>query len=148
MNLILMIALLTGVVADDFELPPDIVYNTMTRTGTLEGIDSGDESAQVTVSGREGGSESFWSFDPLLNYFLSLHLDEQVTLDIEDVETWMTDEESMVRLMRVVDATAGETTFEEWSDSLEAEGGLDEEVQGRGSDTSGGDDDPEGSGGR
>lgn len=130
MNLVIIAALLIGVVADDFELPPDIVYGNMNRTGLLAEVEPGD--LRVVLSGREGDTETFWSFDPLLNHFLSLHLDEQVVLEIEDVETWMSEEEEMVRLLRVVDATAGETTFRAWSDSLETGEGLDEGPEDRG----------------
>ncbi|MBN2586728.1 MAG: hypothetical protein JXA64_05955 [Candidatus Fermentibacteraceae bacterium] len=122
MSLFLILALLVGVVADDFELPPDIVYGNITRTGTMMGFQIGDERTLAVVDLRNGGTEAFWSFDPLLNYFLALHVDQAVVLEIEDVETWLMHEEEMVRLLRVVDASAGGTTFEEWGDSLRAIG--------------------------
>ncbi len=122
MNLFLILALLVGVVADDFELPPDIVYGNVTRTGTMMGFEIGDQHTLAVLDQRNGGIEAFWSFDPLLNYFLAMHVDQTVVLEIEDVETWLMQEEDMVRLLRVVDASAGETTFDEWGDSLRAIG--------------------------
>jgi len=144
LSLVMIAALLIGVVADDFELPPDIVYGTMNRTGRLAEVDAG--GLQVVLSVREGDHETFWSFDPLLNSFLSLHTDEQAVLEIEDVETWMPEEEAMVRLLRVVDATIGEITFRAWSDSLEAGGTPGEVLEDPG--TPRGEDDCEGDGGR
>jgi hypothetical protein len=122
LSVFLILALLIGVVADDFELPPDIIHGSMTRTGTMMGFQIGDEYARAVICLRSGDTDSFWSFDPLLNYYLAMHVDESVVLEIEDVETWLIEAEEMVRLLRVVGASSGGTTFGEWSDSLRALG--------------------------
>lgn len=121
MNLFLILALLPGVVADDFELPPDIVLDTYTVTGTLLGFQAGDYMHAV-LRERSGDIMSVMSPDPLLDYFLAGHVGETVVLEVEEVETYVIEAEEMVRTTRLAGAAAGETTYEEWADSLNAEG--------------------------
>ena len=125
MNLILIIALLSGVVADDFELPPDIVYGTSTVTGTLLGFQA-DDHMHAIVSTRGGGTGSYFTFDPLLDYFLSEHVGETLVLELQDVETYLIEAEEMVRLTRVTGARAGDVSFSAWRDSLESVGDPEE----------------------
>jgi hypothetical protein len=121
LNLILVLALLSGVVADDFELPPDIVYSNLNMNGTILGFQIGDY-VQVVLQERGGELKELWTFDPLMDYFLAEHVNESVSFEVEDVETYLTKAEDMVRLLRVVSAEAGGTSFSVWMDSVEALG--------------------------
>lgn len=125
MNLFLIMALLVGVVADDFELPPDILIDTYTVTGTLLGFQAG-EYMHAVIRDRSGDVMSVLSPDPLLDFFLSGHVGETVILEVEEVETYLIEAEDMVRTTRLTGAAAGEKTYEEWADSLNAQGTPDE----------------------
>lgn len=127
MNLFLILALLPGVVADDFELPPDIVMDTYTVSGTLLGFQAG-EYMHAVIRERSGDIMSVLSPDPLLDYFLAGHVGETVVLEVEEVETYVIEAEEMVRTTRLTGAAAGETTYEEWVDSLNAEGTPEEQL--------------------
>lgn len=122
MSLFIAIALLFGVVADDFELPPEIIFSSSTVTVTPLGFQAGDHM-RVVVSDRSGAIASYWTFDPLLDYFIAEHMGETVTLNIQDVETYLMTAEAMVRLIRVTGARAGDVSFEAWRSSLEDAGG-------------------------
>jgi hypothetical protein len=85
------------------------------------GFQAGDY-VQAMIQQRGGEPQEYWSFDPLLDYFLALHVGETVTLTVEDVDTYLVEMEEVVRLFRITDASAGGTTFTEWRDSLQALG--------------------------
>jgi hypothetical protein len=121
LNIIFILALLSGVVADDFEVPPDMVFSTSTVHGTLIGFEVGAH-IQPVITDRNGEMVSYWSSGPLMNYFLSIHVMERVTLEIEEVDTYIVSIGEVARIFRIIEATAGSTSFTVWRDSLEAEG--------------------------
>lgn len=121
MSIFLIIAILTGIVSDDFELPPDIVYSTMEIRGHLLGFQT-DDYIHVVILDEDRDARTFHSSDPLLNYFLACHVDENVTLNVEEVDTYLMEAEEMVHLLRVIGATAGGRSYSVWLDSLRAEG--------------------------
>lgn len=127
MSIFLILALLPGVVADDFELPPDIVLDTYTVSGTLLGFQAG-EYMHAVIRDRNGDIMSVLSPDPLMDYFLAGHVGETVVLEVEEAETYAVEAEEMVRTTRLTGAAAGETTYEEWADSLNAEGTPEEQL--------------------
>lgn len=127
MGLFLILLLLPGVVADDFEFPPDIVFDTYTVTGTLLGFQAG-EYMHAVIRDRSGDIMSFLSPEPLMDYFLAGHVGETVVLEVEEVDTYVIEAEDMVRTTRLTGAASEETTYEEWVDSLNAEGTPEEQL--------------------
>ena len=122
MNLIIILSILLGVVADDFEIPPNIVYGYSTVTGVLLGFEVGDYDVHPVIRERNGDVRSFWSADPLMDYFLTCHVGESVVLEIEESDSYIWEIERMMRIFRVIGASAGTVSFVQWRDSLEAEG--------------------------
>ena len=121
MSLIIIIALLSGVVADDFEITPDVLFDSSTVTGVFLGYEVGDYLHPV-IREEDGEIRSFWSTDPLLDYFLTRHVGEEVVLDIEEVDSYIPESGGMMRIFRVIGATTDAISFFQWRDSLEAEG--------------------------
>ena len=121
MNLIFILAVLSGVVADDFEIPPSIIYGSTTVRGAFLGFEVGDYIHPV-IRDENGEIESFWSSDPLLDYFLATHVGERVVLEIEESDTYIMELGDMLRIFSVTGATFGNVSFSSWKDSLDALG--------------------------
>ena len=121
MNLILILAVLSGVVADDFEIPPRIIYGSTTVRGAFLGFEVGDYIHPV-MRDESGEIVSFWSTDPLLNYFLASHVGERVVLEIEESDTYIMELGEMLRIFSVIGANTGAVSFTSWKDSLDALG--------------------------
>jgi len=124
LNLILILTLLSGAIADDFEVPPDRFYSTTTVNVEFLGFQEGDCMHPV-VRGSDGQVISLWSFDDMLNYFLSLHVNEEVILDLEEVDSYVMAAEEMVHMLRVTEAEAGGRTYTAWKDSVLSLGDAD-----------------------
>ena len=120
MNLILIVALLSGVVADDFELPPNVMFDSTSVSGEFLGF-AVDERANTLFLSSGERVESYASTDPLLDYFLSMYVGDRVMLVVGEAE-YTTEEGEMARVIRVLDARAGSSTYSSWSDSIRAEG--------------------------
>ncbi len=125
MSLILIIALLSGVVADDFEVSPNVVYDSSTVVGIMLGYEVGDYIHPV-IRDESGDVRSFWSTDPLMDYFLTLYVGEMVVLQIEEADSYIPESGGMMRIFRVIGAGTGTMSFVQWRDSLEAEGDPEE----------------------
>lgn len=121
LNLILILAVLSGLVADDFEIPPNMVYDSTTVSGTFLGFEVGDYIHPVIRDAR-GKILSFWSTNHLMDYFLSCHINERVILDIEEVDCYIMEVGDVMRIFRVIGAGTETVSFSHWRDSLEAEG--------------------------
>lgn len=121
MNLILVLAVLSGVIVDDFEIPPNIIYDSTTVSGIFVGFEVGDYVHPV-IRDESGEKKSFWSTDPLLDYFLAIHLNERVILEIEEADSYIWEIADMMRIFRVIGARTVTVSFTHWRDSLEAEG--------------------------
>ena len=116
-----MIAVLTGVVADDFEVSPNVVYDSSTVVGVFLGYEVGDYIHPV-IRDANGDVKSFWSTDPLMDYFLTLYVGERVVLEIEEADSYIPESGGMMRIFRVIGAASNTMSFFHWRDSLEAEG--------------------------
>lgn len=121
MSLIFILAVLSGVVADDFELPDDVVYDTSTISGVFIGFEVGDYVHPV-IRDEAGRLRSFWSTDHLMDYFLACNVGERVVLEIEEVDSYIWEIAGMMRIFRVIGASTGTLSYSQWRDSLEAEG--------------------------
>lgn len=121
LNLIFILAVLSGVVADDFEIPPNIVYDSTTVSGIFLGYEVGDYIHPI-IRDESGKIMSFWSTDPLMDYFLTCHVNERVILDIEEADSYIWEVGEMMRILRVIGASTGSVSFSHWRDSLEAVG--------------------------
>lgn len=121
MSLIFIIAVLSGVVADDFEIPPNLVYDSTTVAGIFLGYEVGDYIHPV-IRDESGEIRSFWSTDPLMDYFLTCHVGERVILEIEEADSYILEIAGMMRIFRVIGAGTRTVSFFQWRDSLEAEG--------------------------
>ncbi|MCD4701819.1 MAG: hypothetical protein K8S24_08195 [Candidatus Aegiribacteria sp.] len=121
MSLIFILAVLSGVVADDFEVPDNVVYDTSTVRGVFVGFEVGDYVHPV-ISGEDGKLRSFWSTDHLMDYYLACNVGERVVLEIEEADSYIWEIEGMMRIFRVIGASAGTLSYSQWRDSLEAEG--------------------------
>lgn len=121
LNLIFILAILSGLVADDFEIPPNIVYDSTTVSGIFLGYEVGDYIHPI-IRNERGKILSFWSTDPLMDYFLSCHVDERVILEIEEADSYIMELGDMMRILRVIGASTGTVSFSHWRDSLETEG--------------------------
>ncbi len=121
MGLIFILAVLSSVVADDFVVPPNVAYDSTTVSGIFLGYQVGDYIHPV-IRDEDGISRSFWSTDPLMDYFLTLHVGERVVLEIEEADSYIWEIEGMMRIFRVIGASAGNVSFFQWRDSLETEG--------------------------
>ena len=125
MNLIIIIALLSGVVADDFEFSPNVVYDSSTVVGIFLGYEVGDYIHPV-IRNESGDVISYWSTDPLMDYFLSCLVGERVVLEIEEADSYIPESGGMMRIFRVIGAGTDTVSFIAWRDSLEAEGDPEE----------------------
>ena len=125
MSLVLIIAVLLGVVADDFEVLPNVVYDSSTVTGTFLGYEVGDYIHPV-IRDENGDVKSFWSTDPLMDYFLTFLVGSRVILEIEEADSYIPESGGMMRIFRVIGARTNTRTFSQWRDSLEAEGDPEE----------------------
>ena len=125
MSLIIIIALLSGVVADDFEVSPNVVYDSTTVIGIMLGYEVGDYIHPV-IRDESGDVRSFWSTDPLMDYYLTLHVGERVVLQIEEADSYIPESGGMIRIFRVIGARTDTMSFIAWRDSLEAEGDPEE----------------------
>ncbi len=125
MNLIFILAVLSGVVADDFDVPIDFVYDSTTVSGVFLGFEVGDYIHPV-LRDESGEVVSFWSTDPLMDYFLSCHVGERVVLEIEEADSYIWEVGDMVRIFRVIGAGTGILSYSQWRDSLEAEGEIED----------------------
>ena len=121
MNLILILGILSGTVADDFEVPPNIVYDSTSVSGIFLGYEAGNDIRPV-IRNENGGIEFYWSTDPLMDYFLAIHVNERVILEIEEADTYNVETGSMERIFRVIGASTGTLSFTHWKDSLVVEG--------------------------
>ena len=121
MSLLFILAMLSGVVADDFEVPPDMAFDTTTVIGQFIGFEVGAQ-VQPVIRDRNGELVSFWSAGPLMDYFLCIHLNERVTLEVEEVDTYIASIGEVSRVWRIIEASAGALSFSTWRDSLEARG--------------------------
>jgi hypothetical protein len=121
LSLILIIAVLSGVVADDFEVSPNVVYDSSTVVGVFLGYEVGDYIHPV-IRDESGDVRTFWSTDPLMDYFLTLHVGERVVLEIEEADSYIRSIAGMMRIFRVIGASTDTKSFFQWRDSLEAEG--------------------------
>lgn len=121
MSLVLIIALLSGVVADDFEVSPDVMYDSSTVVGIFLGYEVGDYIHPV-IRDESGDIKSYWSTDPLMDYFLTLYVGERVVLEIEEADSYIPESGGMMRIFRVIGVSTDTTSFFLWRDSLEAEG--------------------------
>jgi len=121
LNLILILAVLSGLVADDFELPPNAMFDSTTVSGTLIGFEIGNYVHPVILT-ESGKLESYCSTDPLLDYFLTLFIEEWVVLDIQEAGCFRTGTEEIVRVFLVVGARSGTLSYDHWRDSLITEG--------------------------
>jgi len=121
LSLIMIIALLSGVVADDFEVSPNVVYDSTTVIGIMLGYEVGDYIHPV-IRDESGDLRSFWSTDPLMDYFLTLHIGERVILEIEEADSYIPESGGMMRIFRVIGAGTDAVSFIAWRDSLEAQG--------------------------
>jgi len=121
LNLIFILAVLSGVVADDFEIPPSIIYGSSTVRGVFLGYEVGDYIHPV-IRDESGEIESFWSTDPLLDYFLASHVGERVVLEIQESDTYILELGDMLRIFSVIGASTGTVSFTSWKDSLDALG--------------------------
>jgi len=128
--LIIILAVLSGVAADDFELPPNeadfelppnIVFDSTTVSGIFLGYEVGDYIHPVLRTDT-GKILSLWSTDPLMDYFLTCHIDEAVVLEIEEADSYIWEIGDMMRIFRVIGVTTGTTTFSLWRDSIAALG--------------------------
>ena len=125
LSLIMIIALLSGVVADDFEFSPNVVYDSTTVVGIMLGFEVGDYIHPV-IRVESGDVRSFWSTDPLMDYFLTLYVGEMVVLQIEEADSYIPESGGMMRIFRVIRAGTDTLSFIAWRDSLEAQGDPDE----------------------
>ncbi len=125
LSLIMIIALISGVVADDFEFSPNVVYDSTTVVGIMLGYEVGDYIHPV-IRDESGDVRSFWSTDPLMDYFLTLHVGERVILEIEEADSYIPESGGMMRIFRVIGAGTDAMSFIVWRDSLEAQGDPDE----------------------
>ncbi len=121
MSLVIILAFLLGVIADDFEVPPNIVYDSTTVTGIFLGYEVGDYIHPV-LRDENGDVKSFWSTDHLMDYFLTCHVGERVVLEIEEADSYIWEIEGMMRIFRVIGASTDNISYSQWRDSLEAEG--------------------------
>ncbi|MEN8208274.1 MAG: hypothetical protein ABFR50_03385 [Candidatus Fermentibacteria bacterium] len=126
MSLIFIIALLSGVVADDFEVSPNVVYDSTTAPGILLGFIVGQYDVHPVLLDENGDARSFWSTDPLLDYFLSRLVGERVFLEIEESDSYIGSVPDVMRIFRVIDASTGNLSYFQWRDSLETEGDPEE----------------------
>jgi len=109
------------VVADDFEIPPNVVHDSTTVTGIFLGYEVGDYIHPV-IRDDSGRIRSFWSTDPLMDYFLTCHVNERVILEIEEADSYIWEIAGMMRIFRVIGAGTGTLSYSQWKDSLETEG--------------------------
>ncbi|MCK5116194.1 MAG: hypothetical protein KAR44_06310 [Candidatus Aegiribacteria sp.] len=121
MSLIIIVALLSGVVADDFEVSPNVVYDSSTVVGIFLGYEIGDYIHPV-IREDDGDVRSFWSTDPLMDYFLTCLVGSRVILEIEEADSYIPESGGMMRIFRVIGVSTNTRSFFQWRDSLEAEG--------------------------
>lgn len=127
MNVILIVALLSGVVADDFELPPGVMFDSTTVSGEFLGFAVNEEANTLFLRGGEA-VESYMSKDPLLDYFLSMYVGDRVILILGEAE-YTTEEGETVRVSRILEAKAGSSTYSSWSNSVRSEGDPEELIR-------------------
>lgn len=127
MNVILIVALLSGVVADDFELPPGVMFDSTTVSGEFLGFAVNEGANTLFLSGGED-VESYMSKDPLLDYFLSMYVGDRVVLVLGEAQ-YTTDEGETMRVSRILDARACSAEYSSWLDSLRAEGDPEELIR-------------------
>ncbi len=121
MSLIIIVALLSGVVADDFEVSPNVAYDSSTVVGIFLGYEVGDYIHPV-IREEDGDVISFWSTDPLMDYFLTRLVGSRVILEIEEADSYIPESGGMMRIFRVIGVSTDTGSFFQWRDSLEAEG--------------------------
>ncbi len=121
MSIIFIFAVLSGIVVADSEVPEDIVLDSTTVQGVFLGYQVGDYIHPVLQTDT-GEVLSFWSSDPLMDYFLTCLVGEEVTLEIENRESYIPEVGGKTRIPSVVGVSTSTTSFSIWRDSIETLG--------------------------
>ncbi len=121
MNIIFIFAVLSGVAVNDFEVPEDVVLDSTTVQGVFLGYQVGDYIHPILQT-NAGEVLSFWSTDPLMDYFLTCQVGEEVILEIENKESYIPEAGGMTRILSVVGVSTNTTSFSIWRDSIETLG--------------------------
>ncbi len=123
MGLCIIFLILFGYVSDDFEFTVDTVHSTFYVSGEFLGFEIDDYFSPVVRDGH-GVIRSYLSTDCLMDYFLSDHQFESITLEIEDADLIIHHLGDTTRIERVIGISIDGLTYADWRDSMETAGEL------------------------
>ena len=93
--------------------PPDKVIATKTVNGKFLGFESADYLHAV-IEKADGKKQGFFIGPPAMEYFLVLHLGEQLTLTYQVVDSYIPEAGGVERIERLTAAKAGTLTYAAW----------------------------------